>query len=138
MAARQWGGIAHHIRRACDYDPEKALNPDLLYDEVMSGRSMAVVFKESQDAEDLLGACVISATPIGVGKYLIVKVLGGRFSAPGWIEQAHDQMVSIARKLGCEDGVMFTGRPQWVRRMKRLGLKEVSVTLVKKLEKKHG
>lgn len=133
--SRQWGAIAEQLKPACEYDPEGRVTLFSLYDDLMTGKCLCVVFTGEDKEGPLEGACVVTATDVVMGKYLFIKVLGGRFHDKRWIETAHNHLSQLAAVLGCDDGIMFTGRPGWVRRLKTLGYREIMVTMIKKLEK---
>jgi len=135
QCAQQWGAIGAHLKRACEYDVEQKVTLYSLYDELMEGRSMCVTFRTDDQERGLEGACVITATEIGLGKYLFIKVLGGKFNDSSWVKVVHDHLEQVASVLGCLDGIMFIGRPQWVRKLRALNYREVMVTMIKKLER---
>ena len=136
-AARHWTAIGAYLMKAAEHDIEGRLTLGGLYGDVMRGSTLAILLRN--EAGEITGACAVTTTDIVSGRALFVRALGGEFGSDDtWLSAVVACLDQLAIDNACSDGVMFSGRPGWVKKLREHGYSVALVTMVKQIGGKHG
>jgi hypothetical protein len=123
----RWTGIKAFLEAACEKDLEKKLTAGGLYEDCLTGDSLAVeVLRDGVP----VGAIVVSGMKKCYGRCMFVRAVGG-VDLDDWMTPASNYLDSIARSAGKVDGIVTIGRPGLQKKLLKLGYKTVCITLLK-------
>jgi hypothetical protein len=123
----KWAIYREYLLKACEYDVEKRLSIDGIYDALVEGNFHLI---EIRNDAGIVAAAVFSVNEAGGTKHLTVNAIGGG-DLDTWLSQFVEYLSYLAEGLGCKDGVIFCGRLGWQKKLTKLGFKGISILMHK-------